>query len=258
MIERLRALWPTRPIKLRSPVAAWRGWVFALFCVLFAGGILAYVGISLAPGLIDDVQMRNRARPVQMARIEGGRCSSRLALLHSCEATVVATTKEGLVRRPLNHVFFDLHVGGWTAQVLADPERAGVFSTDIGLDRIWHRFGTALFFIVIALVMLVSPWSHLRRAAAERRRIATLSEQPVTPVALAIQGWQGQVVTLADPSGASHRWTMPNKTPLFALGGGYVLGVTGASGEAFPLDEKLRWARLTDLERAALKQARPA
>jgi hypothetical protein len=145
----------------RSPIAAWRGWTFAILCVLAAGGTFGLVGYALAPGIIDDVQMRSRPQLVQMARIEGGRCSSRLAILHSSEATVTATTKEGPVRRSLTHVFFDLHVGGWTVRVLGDPLRPGVFTTDIGLTCIWHRIGTALFFVAFGVGMLVAPWANL-------------------------------------------------------------------------------------------------
>ncbi|MDB5316688.1 MAG: hypothetical protein JWO24_2532 [Rhodospirillales bacterium] len=84
-----------------------------------------------------------------------------------------------------------------------------------------------------------------------------MSGQPLTPVALAIQGWHGQMVSVAHPHGVIQHWAVPPKTPLFALGDGYVLGVTGPGRDAFPLDEKLRWAKLTDHERAALKQAQP-
>ncbi|MES2712324.1 MAG: hypothetical protein V4653_12135 [Pseudomonadota bacterium] len=258
MIDRIRAAWPVRPVALRTPLGSWRPWGLVVVCLAVAGGVFGFVGYALAPGIIDDFQMRDRARPVAMARLENGRCSSRLALLHSCEATVVATTKEGPVRRPLLQVFADFHMGNWSATVMADPQRAGVFSTDIGLDRIWHRIGTALFFLAIGVVALFAPWGGLRRAAAEKRRLASLSGEALAPVPLGIRGWEGQVVTVVDPRGGDHRWTMPPKASLFALGDGYVLGVAKPGGEAFPLDEKLRWARLTTHERAAIRQARAA
>lgn len=258
MIETLRAAWPARPIKLRPPVAAWRMHLLALICLLAAGGIIGYVGWGLAPAIIDDFQMRDRAQPVQMSRIEGGRCSSRLAIIHSCDATVVATTKDGVVRSSLHHLFFDFHMGNWTARVMADPARPGVLTTDIGLDRIWHRIGTAALMAAIGLLVLFGPWRNMRRAAAERRRVAALSAQGFSPVALGIQGWQGQVVTVIDPRGGAHQWTVPAKTTLFGVGPGQVLGVAAPGGEAFPLDEKLRWANFTTHERAALKQARTA
>lgn len=258
MIEKLRAAWPARPVSLRPPIAAWRMRLLGITCFLMAAGIFAYVGYGLAPAIIDDVQMRDRARVVQMARIEGGRCSSRLAIIHSCDATIAATTKEGVVRQSLHHLFFDFHTGNWTARVMADPARPGIFATDIGLDRIWHRVGTALFIALIGLFVLAAPWGQIRRAAAERRRVKALSAQGFSPVALGIQGWQGQVVTVVDPRGGAHRWTMPAKTTLFGVGAGQVLGVAAPGGEAFPLDEKLRWADFTTHERAALKQARTA
>ncbi len=258
MNDALRAAWPARAIALRPPIAAWRTRLLGLVCLLAAGGIFGYLGYGLAPAIIDDVQMRDRARPVQMARIESGRCSSRLAVIHTCDADLVATTKDGVVRRSVHHLFFDFHIGNWTARVMADPARPGILTTDIGLDRIWHRIATAALMALLGLLVLFGPWRHVRRAAEERRRVAALSAQGFSPVALGVQGWQGQVVTVVDPRGGTHRWTMPAKTMLFGVGPGQVLGVAVPGGEAFPLDEKLRWADFTAHERAALKQARTA
>lgn len=260
MIERIRAALPRRSLVLKPYVGAWRGWLLTLLGLAAGGGIFAWIGIALAPGVIDDFQMRNRAQPVSMARVVDGRCRSKVAILHDCSATLVTRGKNGEVRREIEQLFIDFHVGNWTVQVMGDPERPDVLTTDVGLDRIWHRIVTLALFALLGLAIPFGLYRYMRSQAAERRRLAAISGQALEPVPLHLISRNNNTTVVGDAAGQSYAWTVPQRTKLFGLGleqDGVVLGLRPASGgEAFPLDEKLRRVDLTDHERAAVKRAR--
>lgn len=260
MIERIRAALPRRSLVLKPYVGAWRGWLLAVVGLAAGAGIFAWIGIALAPGVIDDFQMRNRAQPVSMARVVDGRCRSKAGILHDCSATLVTRGKNGEVRRQIEQLFIDFHVGNWTVQVMSDPERPDVLTTDVGLDRIWHRIVTLALFALLGLAIPFGLWRMMRSQGAERRRLAALSGQALEPVPLQLLARNGNALTVGDMAGQSYAWTVPQRTKLFGIDpqrGDLVLGLRPASGgEAYPLDEKLRVVDLTDHERAAVKQAR--
>jgi hypothetical protein len=261
MIAGIAAALPRRPLVLKPYTGAWRGWVAVLFGLVLSGGILFWAS-TLAPGVMDDFAMRNRAQPVSSARLVDGRCRSKAGILHDCSATIVARGKDGEVRRHIEQLFIDFHVGDWTVQVMGDPDRPQVLTTDIGLDRIWHRIVTLLLFVAFALAIPFGFWRILRTQNAERRRVAALSGQALQPVPVQVLSRNGNALVVGDEAGQAYHWTFPPRRKLFEVdpAQGLVLALRPAAGggEAYPMDEKLTVVDLNDHERAAVRNARPA
>ncbi|HEY4253335.1 MAG TPA: hypothetical protein VGM87_19155 [Roseomonas sp.] len=261
MIEQVRAALPRRPLHLKPYVAAWRGWLLMLLGLAAAGGIFAWIGIALLPGIVSDYGIRDTARPLVSARVEpGGRCRSHYGLLHDCTVTLSGRVdaKSPPVRLENSILFFDFHVGDWSVQAMGDPAQPKWLTTDIALDHIWNRVVTLVLFAGLGLLIPFGLVRFTIRQNRERARVAAISGQVLEPVALRVAGRDNTSTTVTDAEGHSYRWQLPGRTRLLVdpRQAGTVLGVRpAAGGEAYPIDEKLRVIDLTAQERAALKAA---
>lgn len=125
-------------------------WAF-LGLLLFVGGGVASA-IWIAPGVLTDLQVRN-PEPIN-GRITSGKCSNRL-FIHLCDATLQVQTKSGPVASETHIAFFDLHVGDYTAGVVADRDHPEWVTTTLALDHLWSRVVTLLVFWAFILAILI-------------------------------------------------------------------------------------------------------
>ncbi|WP_137124454.1 hypothetical protein [Roseomonas sp. HF4] len=139
-----------------APPAPRRAIGRALFGLL--GGLAflagtAFLAVTIAPGLRDDLSVRATARQDPSVRLVTGRCKSRLFLLQHCEVTLAWRGKEGSGMRDLHYLFVEPHAGNWTVHAVADPARPHLVTTDLGLERITNRIATAAVMLLGALVL---------------------------------------------------------------------------------------------------------
>ena len=131
--------------------------------LLFLGAGIASV-VYLAPSVATDLQIRN-AEPIN-GRIASGKCSSRL-FIHICDATLTIQTKNGPVQRETHIAFFDLHLGDYSAAVVADAQHPEWITTSLALEHLWSRVITLVLFWVLVLGVLgaaVRGWITGRRS----------------------------------------------------------------------------------------------
>lgn len=251
---------PTRPLRIRAPLSAWRAWLLGILgFLLFAGGMAA-VSIEVLPALASDYRIRDTAVAMPKTRVEGGRCKVRLFLLNDCEATLVVPQDRGPpLRREVGYVFFEPSAGNRQVLPMGDPARPELVSTDLGLDRFLNRAVTYGVLMLLMLALCVGALAIPLGVVRQRRALAATSERGLSPVPARLLRQQNvwEVTSLED--GRTARWNLGRKGEPFMVDplGGIVLAVTDSAGGApFPLDERLTWLDLTDQERAALWAAR--
>lgn len=127
----------------------------ALAVLMFAGALVA-LAIYTAPNLLTDWQVRDAAQTVPNGEVIKGSCSSNL-VFNICDATLTVPTKSGPVSRNVNYVFTGVHVGDYSVEVMADPARPELATTDMALDKLWNRTLTLLAGAVILLALTVMP-----------------------------------------------------------------------------------------------------
>lgn len=159
---------PAEPLRLPPERIGWTGSFFVLFGVLALGAILAASAVYTAPVVISDWQVRGTAQPAPAARVSEGKCSTKL-VIHICDVTLSLRTPKGEVKRRVNYVFSGLHLGDYSAGVMADPARPDLVTTDLGLDRLWNRTITLL---VLAGAILACIYGALLSLIRNRRATA--------------------------------------------------------------------------------------
>jgi hypothetical protein len=252
---------PRRPLVLRPGRGALGAWGLALVGVLLFGGFLVMLAIEVVPAIRTDLALRDRAVAAPSVRISEGQCRSRMLLLQSCEMTLSWRGKDGAQAVRLTYMFVEPHMGSWSAQAMQDPARPEAATTDLGLDRLWNRIATAIGGAAFALALIGGLVIAALRAQARSGQVRALSGQELTPVAVRFQGWgPGPAWRVADEAGAVSEWPVRKSDRPFLLDAarGLVLALRAPSGgPAFPLDQKLRFVRLTPEERARVLAAAP-
>jgi MFS-type transporter involved in bile tolerance (Atg22 family) len=155
------------PLRLPPPGQGWANTFWVLFGVAALSAILVACAIYTAPTVVSDWQVRETAQPVPGARVSEGKCSAKI-VIHICDATLGLRTPEGAVTRRVNYVFSGLHVGDYNIQVMADPARPGLVTTDLGLERLWNRTITLAVIALAIMAVIVGAIVSLirnRRAA---------------------------------------------------------------------------------------------
>ncbi|MDV2985450.1 UNVERIFIED_CONTAM: hypothetical protein Q9R58_14145 [Methylobacteriaceae bacterium AG10] len=156
------------PLRLPPERAGWGATFWVLFGIVALGGILGACAWFTAPVVVSDWQVRGTAQPVPSARVSEGKCSAKL-VIHICDVTLSVPTAQGSVTRRVNYVFSGLHVGDYSAGVMADPARPELVTTDLGLDRLWNRTITLL---VIMGALAASIYGALLSLVRNRRAAA--------------------------------------------------------------------------------------
>lgn len=247
---------PDRSLACRPPGAglasvAWR-WLLVLALLVPGAALL----IPPVGDLVRDFGLAGAAVPVPGARAEG-RCSTHQAIFTDCDVTLTAP---GPHRRVVHYMFVDFHAGDYRVDVLADPARPDVLTTDLALAKRWNR---ALTFALAAALFGLAVLALFRFTASEvrwqRATLRALSNQRLRLVLLpmADYGLGGWVVRT---DAGVRRWRMPRRArpivmdPVRRL----ILAVTAGDGRfTLPLDRDLRWINLNDGERRAVLAAVP-
>jgi hypothetical protein len=248
---------PDRPLHVRIPGATWRSRIVAAIGGLVLVGLMVASFIWVAPTLWTDIQIRNTAEGVASSRIEEGSCRSKL-FINICEVTLSAGKAANAVRRDVTYVFADLHMGDYTVQVLADPARPELLTTDLGLDKLPSRIITIGIFWALMLAGGVAVIRNLFRRRSVMREVESWNGQRLKPAVLQLTNVGGGTGTahwtVTKPDGTGkYIWTVPADSRPFFLDDSHILGVTGPQGGVVaPLDYGLTWIDLTEEERAAI------
>jgi hypothetical protein len=254
------AAFPRRSLVLKPGRGALGGWLLGLLGLVLFGGFLTLLAVEVVPEIRDDFAVRETARPAPGARIVEGRCRSRLFLLQSCDITVAWRGKDGGGTRKLRYLFVEPHMGSWNAQPMADPQRPELATTDLGLERLWNRVGTAIGGGVLAVALIVGLLIGARRVQSARGQVKALSGRVLEPVPVRFRGWgQGPSWIVQDDRGATAEWPVRKSDRPFVLdeARGLVLALRDpAGGVTFPLDANLRFVALSAEERARILAAR--
>lgn len=131
-----------------------QGILGVLGALLFTVGIGAMVA-SEAPGIRDDLAVRDAARPIAGLRVVEGRCRGRLMLIQSCDLTLAWSGKDGSGTRRLSYMFVEPHAGDWSVQPVADPARPQLVTTDLGLARLTNRIVSLAAIAGLGVVLVV-------------------------------------------------------------------------------------------------------
>ena len=131
------------PALLPQQKQHWLATLWILFGVVALGAVLVASAVYTAPVLISDWQIRDTAQPAAAARMSDGKCSTKI-FIHICDVTLSLRTSQGTVTRRVNYVFSGVHVGDYSAGVVADPAHFDLVTTTLGLDRLWNRTITLL------------------------------------------------------------------------------------------------------------------
>lgn len=253
---------PRRPFVLKPGRGTFGGWLLALGGTLLFGGFIAMLAIEIGPAIRDDFTVRDGARPAPAARIAEGRCRSRLFLFQTCDLTIAWRDKDGARTRKVTYMFVEPHMGSWSAVPMADPARAALVTTDLGLDRLWNRVGTALGGLAFALVLIGGLVLAAWKGQAKGSQVKALAGRPLAAAPVRFRGWgEGPSWVVEDERGQVFEWPVRKSDKPFVVdeGQGLVLALRDpAGGPAFPLDEKLRFVVLTPQERARIEAARRA
>lgn len=158
---------PARRLTLPPRNSGWKHNLKLGLGILMFLGVLVAMGIYTAPDLVTDWQVRDAARPVPAGRITKGSCSSNV-VVNICDATLVVPTAAGPVSRSVNYIFTGVHIGDYTAEVMADPGHPELATTDLALDKLWNRTLTFLVAVVVLLGLTCLPLL----AIAKRRRLS--------------------------------------------------------------------------------------
>ena len=142
---------------------------WSLFGVTACAALLVGLSLFMVPDIASDWQVRNTAQPVAEGRVVKGRCSTRLVIT-TCDVTLSMRGKAGPLTREVDLLFLGVGGGDYTVNVLADPSRPELVTTDLGLDRLWNRTLTALAAGSLLLIGATAPILALLR----RRRGITV------------------------------------------------------------------------------------
>lgn len=250
---------PDRALRVHPPGSGLAAQAAVLGWALIVLACLAWQVILPIGSLLTDRSLVGAARPVAGAKAEG-RCSVDAGMLTSCHATLRAP-RPGLpeIVRDVDYFFIDFHSGDYTIEVVADPARPELLTTDLGLDKIGNRTTTLL---VLGPLFLLIGFIGLRiarrRVGAQRAISRALSGHVLRPVLLrmdryALGSWT--VSGLPPGPAATTTWSVARHARPIVIDPARkaVLGVTAGDGAvAMPLDAALAWLALSGAERSEL------
>lgn len=250
---------PRRPLKITLPSTRMRVMLPGLLGILFLLGCGAALVNWVLPAIVTDMAVRDSAIAVR-GRVEHGKCHSKL-IFHICDVTLVNSSVRPEIRRDVTYVFTDLHVGSYNAQVMADPGRPALVTTDLGIDSLTSRILTMGACIALVLLALLMGLRGFFRGERRKAAVRAFSGQVLTPVPLTLAGFNPAKMmswwTVKHGDKPAVRWGFPARARPFVIGSETnILGVVGPKGDfAVPLDSALSWVDFTEAERAAIRAA---
>lgn len=246
---------PARPVAVRAPGTGLRPQLSIVLWGLAIGVGLVMTVLSPLSDLVDDIAIRDTARPVPGA-LERWHC--RGVVVSSCTYDLVAREPGAAeVRRTLNCLW--LGSGRESrATIMADPARPDRITADFALGRLSNRIATML--IAGPAILAVGAWMLLllSRSLRSKRRLARmLSGKQLRPGLLRLERWERGHWTVAPhpPRARGERveWEVAGFPIAIDPGASLVLAVTSGDGsESIPLDSKLSYIDLTPEERRRL------
>jgi hypothetical protein len=259
-VSPLLTAFPQRPLVLRPGRGAARGWGFAMVGLLLFGGFLVMLAVEIVPVVRSDLAIRDRAVPAPQVRVADGMCRSRLFVFQSCEVTLRWRDRAGQGTRKVSYMFVAWRRTNWAIAPMMDPARPDLVSTDLGLDRLGNRIATLIGWGVIGIGLVSGTVLVGRGTIVKARQVRAVSGRVLQPVAVQFAGWgEGPSWRVRDEHGATFEWPVRKSDVPLMLDAqrGLVLALRPREGgPAFPLDEKLRFVRLTEHERARVEAAR--
>lgn len=249
-------LLPNRPLTLKPPISAAKSWFVAVLCLAVAAGLGAFLALAILPDLRDDYAVRDSVKTLRRGDIVSGRCTTKIVVTH-CGVTLV--DRDARQTRSVNYLFVDMHAGDYSTEVVADPARPALLTTDLGLEKLPNRAIVAAALALIVLAIIIGGLLQLRRVLRARRLVQeNFSARRMVAVPAKLRHATAGNWTVQDDQGREFRWPITGKASPFLLApGDRVLAVgpaePGATPMLFPLDEKLRWIDLTEAERVALQ-----
>lgn len=254
---------PDRPIAVRPPATIRPQSSVARFTVLI--GLLVGALWWLGPDLVRDWQIGRDTVAARDARMGEARCLSAFGVLKTCDVPFAEGAGAGS-SRVLWYFYLDTAQPG-PIVLLRDgsaPEAGPeAITTNLGLDKLYHRLFTLVLIVAILLQVFVTSVRALRTGAAARRAFQYLNARRLSPVVVALEGSfltglkRRRWTYLYDDDAGRPAWAfveLSNRTePLYAAQDGKrALAVAGPGGGVpMLLDADLSALDLTAAEKDA-------
>jgi len=255
---------PDRPLRVHPPGAGHRAQLTVLLWAVFAVAAMVFGVIRPIGDLLVDRELVGKVAPVPDAKVSG-RCSTGLVLT-SCDATLsVARPGRPEITREVHYFFLDEHTGDYEIEVVADPARPELLSTDMAMEKLTNRLVTLVVFgpLFLGCALVVAARAR-RKIQRQRAALRALSGQVLRAVVLRMERYElGRWAVSGFPPDASGPavWQVPDRARPIVMDPARkaVLGITASDGRiAMPLDTGLTWLELRDAERdGILEQLRP-
>ena len=261
---RLAKALPNRPITVRPPSTIGPLSTAGIFMMLL--GLMAGALWGLGPDLARDRKVGRDVVAASAARLEEGRCRSRLAIVTVCDVTYVETNGPAPEVRRTMWYFFLARAGREPVTLLSPRGDPSIVTTDLGLDRYYHRLFALLLIVALLAGCIALPVGVIRQGQATHRALAGLSGQRLRPMVVPLEG----SITVAHKR---RRWTYryqdggrderafielaAGNDPLFTTPDGRnALAVVGLGGGVpLLLDKGLVSLDLTEAEKEAFFEA---
>lgn len=255
---------PTRPMLLRPPRGGSRlgSLLSAVFLLALAVAPVPWFG----PGILRDLTMRADARPVIGGGISDGRCHIHSGVFALCDATLTARGKNGPLSDGMHYAFLQWPGASHTAVVMQSAAVPDHLTTDIGLDRLTNRMLTLGGWVLLLTGLVGALGLAGLREARRRRSIVQAARTGVTPMpvrllkATRLRGTQTWKLGYDESGPRTVNWNVgKSDAPFLISPDGWMLALRGPAGVGpMPLDDRLSWAELTDVERQRILAARDA
>lgn len=175
---------PDRPIAVQPPRSIGPLSASGLFVMLF--GFLAGALWWLGPDLARDLTIRSEVAPARGVSVEAARCRNRLAVIVLCDVRYASAAAETASSATLWYLFVGA-AGAEPVLLLADRADPRRVTTDLGLDKLWHRTLT-LFLVVALLVLCIGLSAHVvLQGTRTRRQLIGLTGQRLRPLVVGVE-----------------------------------------------------------------------
>ncbi len=254
-IDRIRAVFPTRPLRLKPEESGpGKAILFLLFATL-AGVLLGGWMWTFVPDIISDHQLAEKAQPLENAGVRDGHCRTSQAILTTCDMTLYQSTKNnGRIERKISLMFIGSSKTR-SVMVVGDPAHPEMMTTDLAIDAVKNRAITVMGIIGLVVVVIFYMINQFIRLLAKLKKLKAMSNQVLTPIDVDLYIKNKIKWIVEERGGSPVTWVVTGKREPFFLSNGRVLAVTAPNGAPFPLDAALTRLDLTDAERTRVKQA---
>lgn len=238
--------------------------------------IMLFVAVFLivmqGPGILQDYKISRN--PLTIEGDIDGECTTRKAVVTSCEATLTYDYDGQRYEKNIDVMFVDMHSGDYETDLVISADQPELATMSLALDKLWSRIFIFAAFTVAFIGLFLAPIFQAVRVLRTRRQLARPALLTPVPVAItAVEDKRKRLsITYADTLSerktgrTAHTRFEPGEEPL-------IVGKTGDNAVALAvwhgdaalpvlLDSRLMRIGMTDKERAAalppLETALPA